>query len=69
MRKSGRMLNRSKSGRSWCRKEGYMAAGEMLVHDWEMMVTFYNSLRNTGGRFNNQHIELPLWSRLRTSVA
>jgi putative transposase len=38
----------------WCREEGYRAAGETLVRDWERMVTFY--------RFPREH-----WKHLRTT--
>jgi transposase-like protein len=38
----------------WCRKEGYRAAGDTLVRDWERMVTFY--------QFPKEH-----WKHLRTT--
>ena len=38
----------------WCRKEGYRAAGDTLVRDWDRMVTFY--------RFPKEH-----WKHLRTT--
>jgi putative transposase len=38
----------------WCREEGYLAAGETLVRDWERMITFY--------RFPREH-----WKHLRTT--
>jgi len=38
----------------WCREEGYRAAGDTLVRDWERMVTFY--------RFPREH-----WKHLRTT--
>ena len=39
---------------NWCRKEGYRAAGDTLVRDWERMVTFY--------QFPKEH-----WKHLRTT--
>ena len=39
---------------AWCRKEGYRAAGDTLVRDWERMVTFY--------QFPKEH-----WKHLRTT--
>ena len=39
---------------AWCRKEGYWAAGDTLVRDWDRMVTFY--------QFPKQH-----WKHLRTT--
>lgn len=38
----------------WCREEGYRAAGDTLLRDWERMVTFY--------RFPKEH-----WKHLRTT--
>ena len=38
----------------WCREEGYRAAGDTLVRDWERMVTFY--------QFPREH-----WKHLRTT--
>jgi putative transposase len=38
----------------WCRKEGYRAAGDALLRDWDRMVTFY--------RFPKEH-----WKHLRTT--
>jgi putative transposase len=38
----------------WCRKEGYRAAGDTLIRDWERMVTFY--------QFPKEH-----WKHLRTT--
>ena len=38
----------------WCREEGYRAAGDTLVRDWERMVTFY--------QFPKEH-----WKHLRTT--
>jgi transposase-like protein len=38
----------------WCRKEGYRAAADTLVRDWERMVTFY--------QFPKEH-----WKHLRTT--
>ena len=40
----------------WCQKEGYRAAGDTLLCDWEGMVTFY--------RFPKEH-----WRHLRTTDA
>ena len=39
---------------AWCRKEGYQAAGDTLLRDWERMVTFY--------QFPQEH-----WKHLRTT--
>ena len=39
---------------AWCRKEGYCAAGETLLRDWDRMVTFY--------QFPKEH-----WKHLRTT--
>ena len=39
---------------AWCRKEGYSAAGETLLRDWDRMVTFY--------QFPKEH-----WKHLRTT--
>jgi transposase-like protein len=39
---------------TWCRKEGYGAAGDTLVRDWDRMVTFY--------QFPKEH-----WKHLRTT--
>lgn len=39
---------------TWCQKEGYQAAGDTLIRDWERMVTFY--------RFPKEH-----WKHLRTT--
>lgn len=39
---------------AWCRKEGYNAAGETLLRDWDRMVTFY--------QFPKEH-----WKHLRTT--
>jgi transposase-like protein len=39
---------------TWCRKEGYRAAGDTLVRDWDRMVTFY--------QFPKEH-----WKHLRTT--
>jgi putative transposase len=39
---------------TWCRKEGYRAAGDTLLRDWDRMVTFY--------RFPQEH-----WRHLRTT--
>lgn len=39
---------------AWCRKEGYRAAGDTLVRDWDRMVTFY--------QFPEEH-----WKHLRTT--
>lgn len=39
---------------AWCRQEGYRAAGETLLRDWDRMVTFY--------RFPQEH-----WKHLRTT--
>lgn len=38
----------------WCREEGYRAAGETLLRDWERMITFY--------RFPKEH-----WRHIRTT--
>lgn len=38
----------------WCREEGYRAAGDTLLRDWERMVTFY--------QFPKEH-----WKHLRTT--
>jgi putative transposase len=38
----------------WCREEGYHAAGETLLRDWERMITFY--------RFPKEH-----WKHIRTT--
>jgi transposase-like protein len=38
----------------WCRKEGYRAAGDTLMRDWDRMVTFY--------QFPKEH-----WKHLRTT--
>jgi hypothetical protein len=40
----------------WCKVEGYQRAGEILVRDWDRMVTLY--------RFPHEH-----WRHLRTDVA
>jgi transposase-like protein len=39
---------------AWCRKEGYRAAGDTLVRDWDRIVTFY--------QFPKEH-----WKHLRTT--
>lgn len=39
---------------AWCRKEGYRAAGETLVRDWDRMITFF--------QFPKEH-----WKHLRTT--
>jgi transposase-like protein len=39
---------------AWCRKEGYQAAGDTLLRDWERMATFY--------QFPKEH-----WKHLRTT--
>ena len=39
---------------AWCGKEGYKAAGETLLRDWDRMITFY--------RFPKEH-----WKHLRTT--
>lgn len=39
---------------AWCRKEGYNAAGETLLRDWDRMVTFY--------QYPKEH-----WKHLRTT--
>jgi transposase-like protein len=38
----------------WCQEEGYRAAGETLLRDWERMITFY--------RFPKEH-----WKHIRTT--
>ena len=49
----------------WCRKEGYRAAGDTLVRDWERMVTFYQFPRdvfcdNIFPVFCSSHFSYPL---------
>jgi len=55
----------------WCQKEGYQAAGDTLIRDWERMVTFYQLPKEHWKHLRTTNIvESPFAAlRLRTDAA